>query len=131
MLGVKKLNRAEAATKPPPPAYHRFSQMHQPEKEVALADMRSLTNGIYAGLDLTAEMEHVVSHGEGILLVKNAQLVAFAICHYGPASEGGTQQMFIKFAIAKEGEHFNELLVVIESWANWNGAPALLVRMVR
>jgi hypothetical protein len=68
-----------------------------------LAECREITESIYAGLDLSREIEvaEKLSIGETVLVRRDSRLEAFAICHYGPGSETETDVLYIKFAAVR------------------------------
>jgi GNAT superfamily N-acetyltransferase len=79
-----------------------YSVHSSSRRQEVLSECREITESIYAGLDLSKEIEvaEKLSIGETVLLRKNSKLEAFAICHYGPGSETETDVLYIKFAAA-------------------------------
>jgi GNAT superfamily N-acetyltransferase len=105
----------------------RFSEADATGKASLLRDTAALCSEVYDGLDLSREIRGVDSQhlGDTILLGSDKRLEAFAICHYGPGSEGDDGGCYVKFAIVRQGrharEHFVELLEACESLAHRNG----------
>lgn len=67
-------------TEPPPPPrtpYMLYSALTDEERQRARADARALSSEIFAGLDPSAELDHVVTRhfGDGIMLIKDGKLV--------------------------------------------------------
>ena len=79
-----------------------YSGHSSSRRQEVLSECREITESIYAGLDLSKEIEvaEKLSVGETVLLRKDSKLEAFAICHYGPGSETETDVLYIKFAAA-------------------------------
>jgi GNAT superfamily N-acetyltransferase len=75
---------------------------------------RELTDAISPGLDLTAE----IRSASGTVLLQDA----FAVCHTGPGSEGGSGVCYVKFGAARSGEAFEDLLAACEAFAASCGA---------
>jgi GNAT superfamily N-acetyltransferase len=116
----------------PIPGASRFNALSDAEKASALAASREVTESLYPGLDLTAEIATVDAQGLGdtILLEGSGGLAGFAICHYGPRSEAGENQCFIKFgavrATPSAQQDYGRLLDACEALALSVGMPALL-----
>jgi len=80
---------------------------------------RELTDAISPGLDLTAE----IRAASGTVLVQTRGILdAFAVCHTGPGSEGGSGVCYVKFGAARSGEAFEKLLDACEAFAAQRGA---------
>lgn len=98
---------------------------------------RSLADSIYAGLDLTIEIESVANQklGDTILLTdnKNGKLIGLAICHRGAHTEAGNGNCYVKFGTAVENgefsasENFERLLESCELFAASQGLSKLTV----
>jgi GNAT superfamily N-acetyltransferase len=67
-----------------------------------LSECREVAESIYAGLDLSKEIEvaEKLSVGDTVLLRNESKLVAFAVCHHGPGSETEAGVLYVKFAAA-------------------------------
>lgn len=90
----------------PLPPFARYSELSAAERTEAEQACRALTDGIYEGLDLTAEIRTVAARnlGDTLLLREGTSgLAGFAICHWGPASEAGQDCLFVKFGAARSG----------------------------
>jgi GNAT superfamily N-acetyltransferase len=88
------------------PAHSRYSELAPSGRAAAEAASYALTEVIYAGLDLRAEIHTVAARGLGdTLLVWDgaSRLAGFAVCHWGPASEAGADCLFIKFGAVRSG----------------------------
>ena len=101
----------------PPPAL--FSALDPAARQMVLSNARELTHGISPGLDLTGE---ILSATETVLVEDSGALDAFAVCHTGAGSEGGSGVCYIKFGAARSAEDFEALLAACESFAAQNGA---------
>jgi GNAT superfamily N-acetyltransferase len=89
---------------------------HASDRAELVAQCAELTDAIFAGLDLTREIEMVIAHalGDVIVLMEGSRVAGFAICHAGKGSEAGTGRAYIKFAAIRPGPL----------------APLLLVRLI-
>jgi len=99
------------------PEYSRYSALASPGREAAEAESYTLTNGLYDGLDLRAEIRTNATrhHGDTLLIWDgSSRLDGFAVCHWGPASEAGADCLFVKFGAVRSGlgaaERFTKLL---------------------
>jgi predicted N-acetyltransferase YhbS len=99
----------------------------------ALSECRALVDEIFAGLDASAEIRAVADQGLGetLLLREGNRLAAFAICHLGKGSEGGSGTAFIKFAAVRPGPNapamFERLVSACEALATERAAARLVV----
>lgn len=83
-----------------------YSALAPEGREAAEAASFAVTDEIYPGLDLRAEMRSNAQrgHGDSLLLWDGpSRLAGFAVCHWGPASEAGADTLFIKFGAARSG----------------------------
>lgn len=100
-----------------------YSSLSRQQQEESLAACQKLTDNLYKGLDLKAEIQLVKQHqlGETLLLWDDGGLAAFAICHYGAGSEGGSNNCYIKFGAVHPGaqseEKFDQLLATCQTFA--------------
>lgn len=88
------------------PDESRYAALSAAGREVAAAASYALTDAIYSGLDLRAEIRTVAARdlGDTLLLWEGpSRLAGFAVCHWGPASEAGADCLFIKFGAARSG----------------------------
>jgi GNAT superfamily N-acetyltransferase len=105
----------------------RFSGLDETGRERTLRAARELTDGISPGLDLDSEIRAVFEQGLGDTVVVQGEdgLDAFAVCHTGSGSEGGSGQCYIKFGAARggtgAGERFDRLLAACEAFAAERG----------
>ena len=111
--------------------YHLHSRLNETDKQALLDSCRHLTSTIYAGLDVSAEIEEAQRQSLGdIVFVGTAdKLAGFAVCHLGPGSEASSGTVHIKFGAVRSGPHaaetFNQLLSSCEDWAASKGAKRL------
>jgi GNAT superfamily N-acetyltransferase len=124
-----------------PVRWSRYSDLTEEQRGECLNSCRDLTDTLYEGLDLAAEIRTVQAQGLGetVLLgdMAGAGLDGFAVCHYGPRSEAGEGACFIKFGAVRSrpaaGETFDTLLDACNALAAAEGMPKLLagVNMAR
>lgn len=83
----------------------RFSALAEDERAQAVRDALTLTDRVYPGLDLSDEILTVqrLGLGDTVIVRDDAGVAAFAVCHLGPGSEGGSGTCYIKFAAARSG----------------------------
>lgn len=100
-----------------PGRWSRYSELAEPDRRAAETACREVTDALYDGLDLGAEIRTVAARrlGDTLLLWEGAsRLAGFAVCHWGPASEAGDGCCYVKFGAARPGpqsaEHFAALL---------------------
>jgi len=113
--------------------WSRYSALPEDERGIAVKSCREVTEAIYEGLDLSAEIRTVAARGLGdTLLLSDAgsRIAAFAICHWGPASEAGAGCCFVKFGGVRPGpgaaERFGNLLDACSALAVSVGMPNVL-----
>jgi GNAT superfamily N-acetyltransferase len=73
-------------------SWSRYSELPEGDRPAVEAACRELTDMLYDGLDLGAEIRTAAARGLGdtLLLREGAsRLAGFAVCHWGPASEAG------------------------------------------
>lgn len=110
----------------------RFSELSEPRQSEALIACRSVADTLCGGLDLTDEIRTTKAQGLGdtVLLEGKGGISAFAICHYGPRSEAGADNCFVKFAAVRDGPtadtDFASLLDTCAALAVAVGMPTLL-----
>lgn len=114
-------------------AWSRYSQLPAGQREEVLAKARDLTDEIYPGLDLAAEVRTVLSRnlGDTVLVWDgDSRLAGFAVCHCGPATEAGAGNCFVKFGAARSGpggeQRFGALLDACGGLAAAVGMPNVL-----
>src|SRR5260370_3517669 len=84
----------------------RYSALSESERQAVEKSCRELTEEIYEGLDLGAEIRTVAARalGDTVLQWENGgRLAGFAICHWGPASEAGEGRCFVNFGSSRPG----------------------------
>lgn len=108
-----------------------YSALRDVQRVEAVAACRELTDSIFAGLDVTAEIASVAeqSLGETIFLYDHSRLAGFAICHCGPGTEAGSGVCYIKFGAVRPGntasKRFDHLLDACETLAFERGLQRL------
>lgn len=113
------------------PENARYSALGAGDRKAAEDASFDLTNSLYDGLDLRAEIRTCAARrlGDALLIWEGSRLAAFAVCHWGPASEAGADCLFIKFAAArpgpKAGERFAALLDAADALAIASGMTAV------
>ena len=93
-----------------------------------LAQAREVTGALFAGLDVSGEIDALLDQGLGeVVTVRDgASLGAFAVCHVGPGSEAGPNAVYVKFAAARDGAAFEKLLAACEALAAQRGMGVVL-----
>jgi hypothetical protein len=113
--------------------WSRYSELAEADRGAAEAACRELTEALYEGLDLGAEIRTVAARGLGdtlLLWAGTSRLAGFAVCHWGPASEAGGGCCFVKFGAVRPGptaeDHFARLLDACGALAVAIGMPSVL-----
>lgn len=114
--------------------WSRYSYLSPANRRAAEAACRQITEALYPGLDLGAEIRTATARrlGDTLLLSDGAGRIAgFAVCHWGPRSEAGEGCCYIKFGAVRPGssaaDHFAQLLESGRALASSVGMPNLLV----
>lgn len=114
------------------PRWTRFSEVPAGEREAVLSECRQLTDKIYAGLDVSGEINAVATLklGDTVLLWDDAELAGLAVCHCGPDTEAGSGTCYVKFGAARAGptapQDFDGLLKACEEMASKEGLSRLV-----
>jgi len=109
-----------------------FSAVTEGEREGVLHACRQLTDAIYEGLDVTAEIRAVTAQGLGdtVLLWDDGRLAGLAVCHCGPGTEAGSGNCYVKFGAVRpsptEEQDFDRLLNACEEMAAEKGLSRLV-----
>jgi GNAT superfamily N-acetyltransferase len=96
-----------------------------------ITQARGLTDSVFAGLDLTREIEMVLEHalGDVILLNEGSQIAGLAICHAGKGSEAGSETVYVKFAAVRSSTdaatRFSRLIAACNDFAHRQGATQI------
>jgi predicted N-acetyltransferase YhbS len=94
-----------------------------------LAECRALSDAIFAGLDLSGEIEAARGHSFGATVLvrdgRDGSLRAFAVCH-DRAGEAPSDVCSVKFGVARDADAFEELLDACEALAQAGGAGVLM-----
>ena len=110
----------------------RFSALTPEQQHEALRGCRAVADALFAGLDLTGEIELVrdLGLGDTVLIGDDAGVSGFAICHYGPASEAGAGTCLVKFGAVRSGppaeRAFDRLLEACEVLAAHAGLATVM-----
>lgn len=110
----------------------RYADLAPRDRAACLDECRALTDSVYAGLDLTREIEAVAEQalGDTVLVRDGGSLVAVAVCHVGAGSEAGSGSAYVKFGAARSGpsaaHHFDRLISACEGYACARGAGQLV-----
>lgn len=119
----------------PTSQWSRFSALPEGDRAESLEACRELSDAIYEGLDLGGEIHAVESQGLGdtVLLWDDANLVGFAVCHWGAGTEAGSGAYYVKFGAVRPGpeagETFEGLLNTCEALAASQGLRTLIAGM--
>lgn len=84
----------------------RYGELPEGQRREVEASVRALTEQLYPDLDLGAEIRTVFARnlGDTLLLMEDESRVAgFAVCHFGPATEAGEGNLFVKFGAVMPG----------------------------
>lgn len=102
-----------------------LSAVHRTRREQFILACARLTGRIDKGLDLTPEIRSMLAQraGDTVLAFTRSTLEGFALCFTGAGTEGGSQTCYIKFAAARHGEAFDQLLVACDQFAAARGLP--------
>lgn len=117
------------AQDPPQAAYKRLSTASKSERECLMAGISNVAEAIYAGLDLSREIETIdqLEIGDTIAIQRDGEVVGFAVCHTGRGTEAGEHACYAKFAGVRPGPDaeagFGRLLDAIEHLAADSGHP--------
>jgi GNAT superfamily N-acetyltransferase len=112
------------------PQWCRYSALPDSQRSAAEGAARELTEQLFEGLDLGAEVRTVTARQLGdtaLLWDGDSRVAGFAICHWGPASEAGEGCCFVKFGAVRPGpgaaERFDALLDACGALARGAGMP--------
>ena len=100
--------------------------------DLALDEIRELTDQVFGGLDLGREIMAVRDQqiGDTVLLRRGEVLEGIAICHRGAGSEAGSGTCYVKFAAVRPGpkaaEQLEALLDGCEAFAVASGMQRLV-----
>jgi N-acetylglutamate synthase-like GNAT family acetyltransferase len=83
-----------------------YAALPPDQRRTAEDATRALTDEVYDGLDLRAEIRTAAARnlGDTVLVWEgDSRLAGFAVCHWGPASEAGAGCLFVKFGAVRPG----------------------------
>lgn len=117
----------------PVAGWSRYSRLPESERPGCLSACCELTDAIYEGLDLKAEIGAAQSLelGDTVLLWEShSRLAGLAVCHCGPGTEAGSGACYIKFGAVRPGldasQTFERLLDACEALAAAEGLSRLV-----
>ena len=96
--------------------WSRYSELSADDRVAAEAACREITDALYPGLDLTAELRTLAARNLGYTLLLRddvGRLTGFAICHWEPASEAGEGCCYVKFGAVRPGPHAGEYFAAL------------------
>lgn len=102
------------------------------QRPALIGECRALSDAVFAGLDLAAEIRAAQEQalGDTLLLRDDGALDGFAVCHVGAGSEAGSGVCYVKFGAVRGGpganERFVRLLDLCERYAALRGAARLV-----
>ena len=114
------------------PGMRRMSEVHPEELPRTASDIRALTDAVFPGLDITIELDAVLTQhlGDIVLVDGDAGLDGAAVCHVGPGTEAGSGNCYIKFGAVRPGpgalERFKSLVNACDRAAGEAGASTLI-----
>jgi GNAT superfamily N-acetyltransferase len=123
---------APVSPRPGTDGWSRLSQLSKAQQQEALRSCRDVAGTLYPGLDLTDEIGATDAQGLGdtIVVEGTGGIAAFAVCHYGPRSEAGADNCFVKFGAVRDGpsaeRDCSRLLDACEALAAAAGMPKVL-----
>jgi GNAT superfamily N-acetyltransferase len=113
--------------------WSRYSALPPAQRQEIEGAIRELTERLYPGLDLGGEIRTVAARnlGDTLLLWEgDSRLAGFAVCHWGPASEAGAGNCFVKFGAVGPGaqaeQRFAALIDACGELAVVAGMPNIL-----
>jgi GNAT superfamily N-acetyltransferase len=116
----------------PSPVPDALSLLENPgDRRDLTAQCAALTDSIFSGLDLTREIDTVVEHGLGdvILIAEGSHIAGFAVCHSGKGSEAGSGSAYVKFAGVRSGpsaaQRLTRLIDACSDFAQRRGATQI------
>jgi GNAT superfamily N-acetyltransferase len=110
----------------------KLATLNDDAREAAIRECARITDELYPGLDVSDEIRAVyrLRLGDTILLRDYTGIAAFAVCHWGPQSEGGTGTCYVKFAAARPGpsseRDFKELIAAVDATARSESLNAVM-----
>ena len=123
---------AKATSPTAPGPYALVSNEPDTRQAAVLDEIRTLTDQVFAGLDLGREIGAVDEQGIGdtVLVRRDGILEAMAVCHRGEGSEAGSDTCYVKFAAVRPGAdapgRFERLLDACEAYAAESGVGRLV-----
>ena len=114
------------------PENARYSALAPADRKAAEDATFDLSDSLYDGLDLRAEIRTVAARdlGDTLLIWDHSKLAGFAVCHWGTASEAGADTLYVKFGAVRSGpgveERFAALLAAAGALATAVGMTTVL-----
>jgi predicted N-acetyltransferase YhbS len=116
-----------------PAGTQTLGSLPEGERKAAIAACRRVSDAVYAGLDATEEIEAAARLGLGdtVIVRDGDEVIAFAVCHAGAATEAGSGACLVKFAAVRPDRAsdatVDRLLGAGDALAAARGAKVLLV----
>ena len=110
----------------------RLGTLAHEELERMVKECRVLTHSILPGYDFSREINltEELSLGDTIMLMDDAEIVAFALCHSVPLVEGRVrEELRVLKLVARNEDDFDELLTLLCDHARRSGTRRIAVRM--
>lgn len=121
-----------AGSDPALPGATALSDVPDQDLPGTLRAISELTDAVYPGLDVSREIDAVMTQklGDTVLIDDAAGLLAVAVCHVGPGTEAGGGACYVKFGAVRPGPQaargFDLLLDACRRLAADRGAAVLL-----
>jgi ribosomal protein S18 acetylase RimI-like enzyme len=110
-------------------AVERLTQIKPTPRKAVIVGCRNVANAVFAGLDLTREIEGAAKQniGDTVVLRRDKHVRGFAVCHYGQGSEARKDSLYVKFGAVAPGdaEGFEQLVSACEQLAGAVGAKSI------
>jgi GNAT superfamily N-acetyltransferase len=95
--------RKEVGPIPGEGQYSKLSTQNTKERASWLGAVREITESLFPGLDLTREIDALLTQhaGDVVFVEEGGRLMAFALAHYGPGSEAEAHELYVKFGAVR------------------------------
>ena len=93
-----------------------YAELPEAQRLRIEASVRELTEQLYPGLDLSAEIRTVFARklGDTLLLTEaDSRVSGFAVCHFGAGTEAGEGNLFVKFGAVAPGSGADQRFVAL------------------
>jgi predicted N-acetyltransferase YhbS len=110
-------------------SWQRYSVLPDGQRREVESQLRALTEQLYPGLDLGAEIRTVTRRqlGDTLLLLEgDSRIVGFAVCHWGAGTEAGEENLFVKFgAVAPGADADRQFAALLEACIDFAAAVGM------